>query len=226
MSCGQGLGRTRAGAKTPKFRSRTLNASFSDCKTVLVRLVLCPRGKAVSKVAEAGDFRLLSASLYPQSPLTMCITKPPPTPSNTLSSHSPDPSKIPHLCFCRQAWHRGSPALALQPRLRLPIGSSQCHVLHLDIHSLEDSKPLGYTSQSRLAPLLPISPALTPDPHLPPPIAPSASSTRSPSPTSQSSPTFTHSRLTQPFPGGLTSFPGCPTGISAEWPRSRGALAS
>lgn len=61
--------------------------------------------------------------------------------------------------------------MALQPRLRLPIRSSQGHVLHLDVHSLEDSKPLGYTSQSHLAPLLPISPALTPDPYLPPPIA-------------------------------------------------------
>lgn len=104
VSCGQGLGRTRAGAKTPKFRSRTLNASFSDCKTVLVRLVLCPRGKAVSKVAEAGDFRLLSASLYPQSPLTMCITKRRPHPATPCP---PTAQTLPRYHTCVSAARRG-----------------------------------------------------------------------------------------------------------------------
>lgn len=76
--------------------------------------------------------------------------------------HSLDVSKTTYLCFCSQAWHRGSSALALQPRLGLPIWSSQCHVLHLDIHSLKDSRLLSSTSQSHLAPPTYISRILIP----------------------------------------------------------------
>lgn len=43
------------------------------------------------------------------------------------------------LCFCCQAGHRGSSALALQPRLGLGLRATRGHVLHLYIDSLCDS---------------------------------------------------------------------------------------
>lgn len=88
------------------------------------------------------------------SPVSSHIHHQAPSSTDTSSSHSPDPSKTTYLCFCSQAWHRGSPALALQPGLGLPIRSSQCHVLHLDIHSLEDGAS-SVTHQSYLALLIP-----------------------------------------------------------------------
>lgn len=164
---------------------------------------MSPKGRSCPKVHR----QVTSGRLSRCHPVLFTIKPSPPLTPHPL--HSLDGSKTTYLCFCCQAWHRGRSALALQARLGLPIRSSQCHVLHLDIHSLEDSRLLSSTSQSHLTPPTPISHILTPSFCVP-----------------VMSHTLCPPSLIQAPQEGLTSVPGCPTGISAEWPRSRGALAS
>lgn len=137
----------------------------------------------------------------------------PPTTAGSATSPTARPSPPPqqhpqttHLCLCCQARHGGCSTLALQPGLGLPFRAPQGHALHLDIHSL------GYSSPSHTH-YIPLSPFLLPaSPHSPthlPSLLP-----RPPQPSPHRSPSL------------LTGFPGCTTGISVEWPRPRGALAS
>lgn len=189
----------------------------------------CPKREGVQSCTGRW-LQAAACSVYPQSPLTYIIKPPPP-----LTPHPPTAQTLPRQHTCVSAARRGIEAA--RPWLSNPGWGSPSGPLNVMFCIWTSTAWRTVPPQLHIRVIWPCSSHLTcsnPDLYPPLPHHLTPSSTHSPIPTSQSSPQFTHPHLTcSPYisfnssgEGSLTSFPGCPTGISAEWPRSRGALAS